>query len=1629
MKESEVICNRYRVESVLAQSGSKGTYLGTDLERLDSVVLKAMPKVSVRPEVWRQIEKEARRVGQIRAVGEMARGLSGDTRPHVFIARSYAQGKTLAHLLKRAPQGLDPGQVLEIALQVIEQLCQLHSVSVLHRDIKPANIIVLDCPQGVQATLTDFGLSNDVWRMQSCEDVELTTACYVSPEQSGLIEAPVGEYSDIYSLGAVFFELATGQQLFSGATLDQVVSKHLELQTHSLMVLRPEFPTAFSEMIRRMLQRNPSDRYQSSQSLLEDFRRILGLYQGQKECFVLGTREPRQQLTKPCFLDRREYSEAFGQWLAKTRSGFGGVFSLEGESGSGKSRLLEEWDRLARVQGVAVCRGQALNAEGQQPLQALMGVVSRVVEQAEADPVSLHSLLGGINEEQRDSLIRCFPQTEPLFARKAPFKTLPEVFAVQRGAQAFTALLDALGKSKPTVIFLDDFQWADDLTVRFLEHWKQSGQRSRVSVVLAIRKHEGLASLQSLVDSENRVRLSLLSQPDVRQIAESMAGPLPAEAVDLLSQNSKGNPFYVESLVRGMVGQGFLRWKRGKWVADSSRQEWISVSWNATAVLTESLERCSALQWAFLQIAAILGKRFAIGLAGDALGWDTEQTHSVLSSLTDRHWLWCSGDMAQFSHDMVREAVLAKTVGVNYQQLHLRVAERIERQGTTSSWVLAHHYHEAGAYSRAFPFALEAAREARARSALALAEGQFRIAVKGYSNATINIQHEVHLGLATVLMLLGRYAESEIEFQTALNLSQSDIEKAQTRAFLAELAFKQGKLDKSARLIAVALKGLGLPLPKHLSGYVFGTAYYLLSHFLSGGFAKKGCRPAPLRVEVICRLLNRLCYVVYFSGATAKCIYLHFRALKLAQKYLPSEYFAQTLANQGPISTYLGPAMMRRAVPILGESLAIRQAIGSLWGQGNSLNFLAVTQYTAAHYSESIQAGERAWDILERSGDLWEMHVAGFQVAASHMRLGEAEKALEWCRIVHESSVRTHDEESAGRILDVWARVAPLTVPTKALSDSLQFKCEDTQAFAQIRLGAARVALAHNEIEQAFEHLDSAERKLKGRNNLNAFSVPVFSWLLTTTRLLLRNSSTVTPLARRGLQRRWARLHRKAWRLTLWCVNERPHIYRERAFYFASRGQYRRAWRWAEKSLSEAAIQHAAVEAKETAIFINQLATELGWPLPSAVSCWTQSKVRLPDQIESGPEATSASVSLASLFTQLLKHGRRIAGALSEPEVHDRLWEAGRELLRGDHCVILRLNEEGQLEPVKGDPDPQWSTQIATRALQTQKVVGINLNSLTDLSEALHESQVKAVLCAPILVAGSAYGCIYVSHSQLSEVFSKDISRVILLIAEMAGAAIENATLYQRNLENHRVKDEFIAVVSHELRTPMTIIKGWLDLMVSGALEADKMETPLEAMGRAVDLQIHVINQLIDVSAAATGKLSLNKKPLVLGHCLAQIVDGFQSVAHQKNIRLTFDCDDPSVQVQADEKRIEQAISNLLSNAIKFTPQEGIVQVRCYRSLNEGIRITIQDSGMGVDRAFLPFIFEKFRQEDRKARRKIEGLGLGLAIVKNIVELHGGRVEASSEGKGKGASFTVILPIMAHHNYQRSIYQHNTVLK
>jgi len=338
-------------------------------------------------------------------------------------------------------------------------------------------------------------------------------------------------------------------------------------------------------------------------------------------------------------------------------------------------------------------------------------------------------------------------------------------------------------------------------------------------------------------------------------------------------------------------------------------------------------------------------------------------------------------------------------------------------------------------------------------------------------------------------------------------------------------------------------------------------------------------------------------------------------------------------------------------------------------------------------------------------------------------------------------------------------------------------------------------------------------------------------------------------------------------------------------------------------------------------------------------------------------------------------------------------------------------------------PMPVTTTGPNSRAVRTGEVIITNdYMRATQASPGIivgpdNGLRPDSSMAVPMAVMGRIIGSIEV-QSYEKNAYRPEHATAMSMGANLTAVAIENVRLLKLERtareaaeESNRLKDEFLATVSHELRTPLTAILGWSRMLEGGTLDDAVTQQAVETIWRNAKAQAQIVDDILDVSRIITGNLYLDLHPLEVVPVVESAINVVRPTADAKGIKIETYFDRTPAMISGDANRLQQVVWNLLSNAVKFTQNGGRVSVKVSQGTG-AVEVSVSDTGQGIDKEFLPYVFDRFRQADSTTTRQHGGLGLGLAIARHLVEIHGGTIRGESSGVGRGATFTIRLPLM-----------------
>jgi signal transduction histidine kinase/CheY-like chemotaxis protein/tetratricopeptide (TPR) repeat protein len=1559
-------------------------------------------------------------------------------------------------------------QVLEVALTLTRCLADWHQSGRVHGRLG-GDCLYWDSDNEIQLreiAVFDGQVQPDFLSLPARDVI------FYSPESSGSLARSISPASDLYAVGVLIFTMLSARPPIEATSASNYLDRQLCFEAPRLRELGLNIPRTLDDVVARLLRRDPSDRYETATGLLHDLIHVVvSIASAQAvDSFAIGTRDIRRSLTESAMVGREHEIETMQRALEDARAGTPSLRVITAAEASCRRNFVDEISLRAKAQGMHVFRGAA-SVGDPKPLQSLEGVLSHVRSRCEND-ADLARRIAEATHEHAATLSELCPALATLWPQLSE-PTGPDDYGGRRAAVALESLMAALASESEGVTFLfDDFDLADDLTQTVVR-----------SMIERVNHAEGPLSLCIVISGESMRRLGVPSSGRSIEL-----GPVSEAALGLHLQSSAGrisdvvsrsiidvadgNTSMASAILGRMIDLGVVTPSEQGWIAEGPLAEALRGDESIAELLERQLGALSKPACEILSSAAAIGQQFELSMLAQVTGTPYADVLKVATDALARRLLWRDSRPGwfRFAHDRIHASLRSSIDKDRRQSLHLKAAAYVEQQDPHDVFALALHYDAGGNRQQALSKSLEAARNARQKHSLSVAQDQLLISKRWVSADDRQSGLEISESLGEIQLLAGRYDDAEGYLREALDLAQTPLQKARVQQKIGELAFKRGRFADAATDYEHALAMTGIRVPSNFFSMLIGLAsesfFQVIHTYLPANWIARNAPPAELDCLRL-QLLSRLSHVYWFSRHKLWTLGNHLRSLNEAERFSASETLAAVYSEHGPVMSLL--RWFDRANRYARRSLTIREQRGNVWGQGQSHHYHSVVMLAECRFEDSINTATRAVDLLRKMGDFWEMNMARYQAANALYRIGRSSEAAEVASQMFHCGRDIGDLQATGISLDVWARTAPHTLPLKTVAAEAAKPRPDAQSHAQTQLAFAVILLHHNRVDEAIDTLRDAIRRSEHAGHLNTYISPCYAWLGTALRRRLEDTDVRDGHRRRRRLAAASQNIRKAKRISQGFPADRSHCLRELGIIEAMRGNPRSAQRSLLKSVAAARQYTQPIEEMESLQVLRSLhqlhATLLG-TMPADLSARLEDlSVSHESALTPGSDrdATSTNLSLADRFVTVLQSGRRIAQALSSDVVYSEASQAARKLLRGQFVDVVTIERAG--EDFSFTPLPATADQVCQRRIQANEPL---IQAAQQKGKAVCDADlvgslasVGSAIAAPIAFRGVHVAVIVVTHDELKDLFGNDELRIADFVSTLAGAALENAdgflrlhqlndTLEQRVLDRTQAaeararqlaasneqlratedqlreaivhansaseaKSRFLATISHEIRTPLNGILGMTRLARESSID-QRQANYLDTVQQSGQSLLTLINELLDLSKLESGKLELESIPWNPTELAGEISRLMAAPAWQKGVELVCDVD-PALPdtLTGDPSRVRQIVMNLVGNAIKFTERGFIALIIRFVQSSDTpnqLSITVKDSGIGIPYDKQEKIFESFSQADSSTTRQYGGTGLGLAICRELTEMMGGTIGIQSE-HGSGSEFTVLLPIDA----------------
>lgn len=802
----QVLHNRYRLEAELGRGGMGIVYRARD-ELLDrDVAIKILhdeAKSRLGPDGRTRLLQEAQATARLNHPNIINTYDFGEEAGQLFIVMELVKGRSLYEC---KPKTLL--ELLEIAIQITAALEHAHSQGLVHRDLKPENILIT--AEGI-AKLTDFGLARPVSAEMKAEGALFGTVFYLAPEVA--LRKMVDGRADLYSLGVILYEMATGQLPFTGDEALAIISQHLYAPLTPPRALKPGLSPALDEIIQHLLEKRPEDRPASAGEvnrllvILKHVGRLEAAEAGQKE-----TLPSLDGLVRGRLIGReQELAEITALWRSAA-VGEGHVLMICGEPGVGKTRLVRELMATVSVTGGRVLEGECY-PEGGLPYSPFARVLAETLPPApEAPPLPEYVL---------DHLLAI---THPLdipasASARGLALDLPE--DQHQVLESFVAWIAALCQRQPVLLFIDDAHWADSATLSVLRRLARRARRLPLLIVVTYREGDldEKNPLQAMTFDLNRERLatrlklSRLSAEETQALLNTMLTPkgqVSEPVVRAIYRETEGNPFFIEEVTKALIEEGKLRFEAQTWNVLKGAE--IEIPQSVRAIIGSRLARLPDSSQQVLKLAAIFGREFEYetlqagsDLDEDALieALERAEQAQIISELRRQKGL---GPAFAFAHSLIASTLRESMGGLRRRRLHRRAAEVLEKIHPDDIQALAYHYEQAGEAEPACRYYSQLARRALAVHANQEAETHLRSALELCPPGLGQTAFQVDLGES--LFRQGRYSQALDTWKRAISLYLQARELDAAARIYARAARATEEVGSSEEALALCLEGL-----------------------------------------------------------------------------------------------------------------------------------------------------------------------------------------------------------------------------------------------------------------------------------------------------------------------------------------------------------------------------------------------------------------------------------------------------------------------------------------------------------------------------------------------------------------------------------------------------------------------------------------------------------------------------------------------------------------------------------------------------------------------------------------------------------------------------------------------------
>jgi tetratricopeptide (TPR) repeat protein/tRNA A-37 threonylcarbamoyl transferase component Bud32 len=993
---------RYTLLKKLGEGGKGLVYKARDTVLNRVVAIKMLKTAVSSEEAYSRFMREAQAVAKLNHPNIVSIYDIGKEDGKQFFVLEFVDGMSLRDLMKTYPGGkLDAQTVLRIVIDVCSALHYAHSQGVLHRDIKPENILVTE--EGV-AKLMDFGLAKMLGEPSiTQEGIIVGTVAYVAPENALGKGADVK--SDLYSFGAVLYEMVTGKPPFSGEDPVKIIFSHVHDYPTSPNRLSPEVPQALTDCIMKLLEKEPGKRFQNAALLLEELK-AMGedllretLVPSRKTIAVVPPLRP-SGIKEIQLVNRYEEMTILREAVDKTVRGEGGLVFLYGEAGIGKTRLARELGAYARLRGMQVLYGRCpalFRMDGVPPYVLWNEVIKDYLQVC--TPEQLYKVIGYYPGE----VCKLVPEVRQKLGMVPQSLPISPEHERDRFFEAVSQFIVNVSKEAPLMVVLDDLQWTDQSSLLLLHYLVRGVQKEHLLLLgdyrdTDIDERHPLTPVLNELNRERLLQSVRLKRMSLHDICEMIKGILEQDEVpsgfcEMVFEKTRGNPFFAEEVIKSLMEEGIVYRERNKWIVRELSK--IEFPKTVKSVVKSRLSRLDDECQSVLIMASFVGKDFAFEVLREVTGIEEEKLLQVMERILKtelvKEKVIRGKDVYSFADAIVKDVMHEEISHLRHKKLHNSVGLALERAYANKIdehfGELAYHFLEGGNSEKALDYFLKGGEKAEAVYAHGEASSylQHALTLIEEKEGEVEDRARVTERLGDIKSLVGEIDSSLEWWNKSLMLwSQLENRKDVSRVHvkMARLLWERvGEREKASKHHQAALDILG----KEPESEELANLYEDISHML------------------------------WRSGDYARAESFTQKALKVAEKLQDFDVLAESYNDLGVIR--FKSADFENAIVSYEKGLAIAKEHNCTVPALRLHHNLCLAYWSQGEFQKAHEVLQRGFEFAKKVGEVHTMTWMGILMAWGNAFTGDIQKAFALLEEILTLNKRLKDTVNIAQIL------------------------------------------------------------------------------------------------------------------------------------------------------------------------------------------------------------------------------------------------------------------------------------------------------------------------------------------------------------------------------------------------------------------------------------------------------------------------------------------------------------------------------------------------------------------------------------------------------------------------------------